>query len=512
MTKLRHDPINTMQKFILLTLIFLSTASFSMTFESLGAYVEALEKAGELKRIKTRVTTNLEIAEIMRRLMYAGNQPAVLFEDVQDSQMPVLGNAFGTIKRLQIALGLNDFTQIGGRIVELTKMKMPSGMLSKLKILPKLSEIAEYGPKYVDSGPVSELLQTDTASLNSLPVLKSFSGDAGKFITFGLTITKHPETGVRNIGVYRIQVIDDKKAIMHWQIHKRGAQHYEIMKDTNKRIEVAIVIGADPATVFSAIAPVPEGLDKFLFSGIVRNRGTKLIRCKTVDLEVPANAEIVLEGYVDPYDIRMEGPFGDHTGYYTPPEPFPTFTLTANMQRRQPIYLTTVVGKPILEDAYIGKVIERSFLPLIQIFQPEVIDFAMPPAGWFQGIAVISIKKRYPGQAKKVMMGLWGMGQLSLTKILVLVDQDINVHDMNEVLWAVTTRADPKRDTLIIGDTPTDTLDPASQFPNLGSKMGIDATTKLREEGFVRESQKLAIADNETQKLVERKWKEYGFH
>jgi 4-hydroxy-3-polyprenylbenzoate decarboxylase len=284
------------------------------------------------------------------------------------------------------------------------------------------------------------------------------------------------------------------------------------MKDTNKRIEVAIVIGADPATVFSAIAPVPEGLDKFLFSGIVRNKGTKLIKCKTVDLEVPANAEIVLEGYVDPYDIRTEGPFGDHTGYYTPPEPFPTFTLTAKMQRRQPIYLTTVVGKPILEDAYIGKVIERSFLPLIQIFQPEVIDFAMPPAGWFQGIAVISIKKRYPGQAKKVMMGLWGMGQLSLTKILVLVDQDINVHDMNEVLWAVTTRADPKRDTLIIGDTPTDTLDPASQFPNLGSKMGIDATTKLREEGFVRESQELAIADNETQKLVERKWKEYGFH
>ena len=298
---------------------------------------------------------------------------------------------------------------------------------------------------------------------------------------------------------------------MHWQIHKRGAQHYEIMKAANKPIEVAVIIGADPATVFSGVAPVPEGLDKFLFSGIARKKGTKLVKCSTVNLEVPANAEMVLEGYVDPNDIRTEGPFGDHTGYYTPPEPYPTFTLTAIMRRRDPIYLTTVVGKPILEDAYIGKVIERSFLPLLQIFQPEVVDFSMPPSGWFQGLAVISIRKRYPGQAKKVMMALWGMGQLSLTKIFVVVDPDINIHNIDEVLWAITTRADPKRDTMIIDNAPTDTLDPASSLPNLGSKMGIDATTKWREEGYTREMQQLATVDEGTAALVNNKWKEYGF-
>ena len=482
-----------------------------MTFESLGEYVETLDRVGHLKRVKTKVSANLEVAEIMRRLMYSGEQPAVLFENVQDSTMPILGNAFGSLERLKIALNCQNFSDIGERIVELTKMKIPSGILNKLKMLPRFSEIAEYGPKYVDTGPVTQVIEKDSASFNSLPVLKSFIGDAGKFITFGLTVTKHPQTGVRNIGVYRIQIIDERKAIMHWQIHKRGAQHYQIMKGSNKPIEVAVIIGADPATVFSGVAPVPEGLDKFLFSGITRKKGTKLLKCSTVDLEVPANAEIVLEGYVNPNDVCMEGPFGDHTGYYTPPEPYPTFTLTAIMRRKEPIYLTTVVGKPILEDAYIGKVIERSFLPLIKLFQPEVTDFAMPPSGWFQGLAVTSIRKQYPGQAKKVMMALWGMGQLSLTKILIVVDADVNIHSLDEVLWAITTRADPKRDTVIIDNAPTDTLDPASPLPNLGSKMGIDATTKWKEEGYTREIQQLATVDDETFELVNNKWKEYGF-
>jgi 4-hydroxy-3-polyprenylbenzoate decarboxylase len=480
-----------------------------MPFESLGEYISALEGAGELKRVRTRVNTDLEVAEIMRRLMYKKDQPAVLFEDVEGSQMRILGNAFGTIKRLQIALEMDDFTDIGRRITELTRMKMPSGMLNKLKMLPKLSEIGEYGPKPVDSGPVTEVVETDKASLNSLPILKSFAGDAGRFITFGMTVTKHPETEIRNLGVYRIQVIDDKHAIMHWQTHKRGAEHYKTLKEQGKKIEVAIVIGADPATVFSAVAPVPEGMDKYLFSGITRKKGVKLVKCRTVDLEVPANAEIVLEGLVDPADMRTEGPFGDHTGYYTPAEPFPTFTLTGIMRRSSPIYLTTVVGKPVLEDAYIGKVIERSFLPLIQMFHPEVVDFSMPGAGWFQGLAVVSIKKTYPGQAKKVMMGLWGMGQLALTKMFVIVDGDINVHDMDDVIWAVTTRADAARDTVIINNTPTDTLDPASPLVNLGSKMGIDATQKTREEGYIREIQQLAVVDEKTKALVDRRWKEY---
>ncbi len=362
-----------------------------MPFESLGEYIEALEQMGQLRRVKTKVSPNLEIAEIMRRLMYRGDQPAVLFENVEGSTMQILGNAFGSMKRLEMALETNDFSEIGRRITELTKMKLPSGMLNKLKMLPKLSEISEYGPKYVDHGPITEVVETDSnkISLNSLPVLKSFPGDAGRFITFGMTVTKHPETDIRNLGVYRIQIIDDKHAIMHWQTHKRGAEHYKMIKEQNKKkIEVAIVIGADPATVFSAVAPVPEGMDKYLFSGIIRKKGVKLVKCKTTDndLEVPANAEIVLEGYIDPNDIRMEGPFGDHTGYYTPAEPYPTFTLTGIMRRDRPVYLTTVVGKPILEDAYLGKVIERSLLPLIQMFHPEVVDFPCLLLVGFKGL------------------------------------------------------------------------------------------------------------------------------
>ncbi len=482
-----------------------------MTFDSLSEYIDTLESVGKLHRVKAEVDTNLEIAEIMRRMMYSGNSPAILFENVKGYDIPILGNAFGTMDLLKIALNLSDFREIGKRITDLTKLKIPSNLFDKLKMLPRLSELGDYAPKYVESGGVTEIIETKNANLNSFPILKSFPDDAGKFITFGLTITKHPETGIRNIGVYRIQIVNDQKAIMHWQTHKRGAQHYELMKEYSKPIETAIVIGTDPSTIFSGIAPVPEGMDKFFFSGIVRKKGVKLIKCKTVDLEVPANSEIVLEGYVDPNEMRIEGPFGDHTGFYTPPESYPTFNLTCLMRRKNPIYLTTVVGKPILEDAYIGKVIEQSFLPLIQMFQPEVIDFSMPASGWFQGLAIISIKKKYPGQAKKVMMGLWGMGQLSLTKIFVVVDHAINVHNINEVIWAITTKSDPKRDIIIIDNTPTDTLDPASPILNLGSKMGIDATTKTVEEGFMREIQKPVEVDKDTKNLVDKRWTNYGF-
>jgi 4-hydroxy-3-polyprenylbenzoate decarboxylase len=480
-------------------------------FEDLRGFVESLEKIDQLKRITTRVSVDLEIAEILRRVMYKNEGPAVLFENVEGYKIPVLGNAFGSLRRLKIALDMENFEEIGERMSALTRLKIPHGLLNKFKMLPKLSEIADYGPKSVNSGPITEFIETTNPSLNILPIIKSFPKDSGRFITFGITVTKNPETQVRNMGVYRLQVIDSKKAIMHWQIHKRGALHYQMNKENSQKTEVAIVIGADPATVFSAVAPVPEGLDKFLFAGITRKKGIDLVKCRTIDVEVPATAEIVLEGYVDPSELNVEGPFGDHTGYYTPPEPFPTFTLTGIMMRKNPIYLTTVVGKPILEDAYIGKVIERSFLPLVRLFQPEVVDFSMPPAGWFQGLAIVSIKKRYPGQAKKVMMGLWGMGQLSLTKILIVVDQDVNVHDMNDVIWAVTTRADPKRDTMLIDNAPTDTLDPASSFLNLGSKMGIDATKKMKEEGYERPIQEEAVPNESTVSLVTKKWNEYGF-
>lgn len=478
-----------------------------MAIEDIQDFIKELEKQGELKRVKVEVDPELEIAEIMRRKMYSDG-PAILFENVKGSKIPVLANAFGSMKRLEIGLEMKDFTEIGQRIVDMTKMDIPTGFLNKIKKLPELSKMTESFPKLEGNGPVTETTSS-TASFNELPILKSWPDDAGRFITLGLVATIHPETSVRNLGVYRIQILDDTHALMHWQKHKRGAHHSEISRDKGEKIPTAIIIGGDPATIFSSIAPVPEGLDKYLFAGITRKRGIKMVKCKTIDLEVPANAEIVLEGYVDPVDLRDEGPFGDHTGYYTPVEPYPTFTLTGIMKRKNPIYVTTVVGKPILEDAYIGKVIERSFLPLIRMFHPEVVDFSMPPAGWFQGFAIISIKKRYPGQAKKVMMGLWGMGQLALTKMFVVVDDDINVHDMNDVLWAITTRADAARDTIIIKNTPTDTLDPASPQVNFGSKLGIDATQKTREEGYEREIQKQVKVDEDTKKKVDSKWTSY---
>ncbi len=479
-----------------------------MPIEDVSQFVEKLEKAGELKRVATEVDADLEIAEILRRAVYS-NGPAILFENVKGYDMPVLGNAFGSMKRLEIGLETNDFTEIGQRIVDLTKMDIPSGFLNKIKKLPELSKMSDSFPKLESSGPVTEVV-SENPSFDKIPILKTWHKDAGKFITLGLIATKHPETGVRNLGVYRMQIVDSTHALMHWQKHKRGAHHHDIAKEKGDKIEAAVIIGSEPATVFSAVAPVPEGLDKYLFAGITRKKGIKTVKCKTIDLEVPANAEIVLEGYVDPSDIRDEGPFGDHTGYYTPKEPFPTFTLTGIMQRKKPIYLTTIVGKPIVEDAFIGKVIERSFLPLIRMFQPEVVDFAMPPAGWFQGFGIISIKKRYPGQAKKVMMGLWGLGQLALTKIFVVVDEDVNVHDINDVIWAITTRADAARDMMIINNTPTDTLDPASPLVNFGSKLGIDATQKTKEEGFEREIQEQVKVDDATKNLVDSKWSSYG--
>jgi 4-hydroxy-3-polyprenylbenzoate decarboxylase len=479
-----------------------------VVIEDIRDFITELEKNGELKRIKIQVDSNLEIAEIMRRQMYS-NGPAILFENVKNYEIPILANAFGSMKRLEIALEMTDFKEIGQRIVDMTKLDIPSGFLNKIKKLPELSKMSESFPKLETNGPVTEFT-SNTASFNDLPILKSWPNDAGRFITLGLVATSHPETRVRNLGVYRIQIVDDIHALMHWQKHKRGAHHSDISKDKGEKIPTAIIIGGDPATIFSSIAPVPEGLDKYLFAGITRKKGIKMVKCKTIDLEVPANAEIVLEGFVDPSDLREEGPFGDHTGYYTPVEPYPTFTLTGIMKRKNPIYVTTVVGKPILEDAYIGKVIEQSFLPLIRMFHPEVIDFSMPAAGWFQGLAIISIKKRYPGQAKKVMMGLWGMGQLSLTKMFVVVDEDINVHDMNDVIWAITTRSDAARDTLIINNTPTDTLDPASPLVNLGSKLGIDATQKTKEEGYEREIQQQVKVDDETKNIVDSKWSSYG--
>lgn len=484
-----------------------TTEIFIVPVDDIHQFVDILEKVGELKRVKVRTNPDLEISEILRRTMYAKG-PAILFEDVEGCDMPVLGNAFGSMKRMELGLEMQDFTEIGKRVVDLTKMTMPTKLFDKIRKLPELSHMAEAFPRLEKSGPVTEVIQSP--SFKGIPILKTWPKDAGRFITFGLVATKHPETGVRNLGVYRIQIIDNTHALMHWQKHKRGAQHSQIKKERGEKIEAAIIIGGEPATIFAGVAPVPEGLDKYLFAGITRKKGIRMVKCSSIDLEVPANAEMVLEGYVDTQDMRDEGPFGDHTGYYTPVEEYPTFTLTGIMRRKDPIYLTTIVGKPVLEDAYIGKVIERSFLPLMQMLHPEIVDYSMPAAGWFQGFAIISIKKRYPGQAKKVMMGLWGTGQLSLTKMFIIVDDDINVHDMDDVIWAMTTRADAARDITIIKNTPTDTLDPASPLVNLGSKLGIDATQKTPEEGYMRQVQHQVIPDPATSKMVDERWPDYG--
>ena len=478
-----------------------------MPIDDLEGLVSVLENAGQLRRVKTKVSAELEIAEILRRVTYDVG-PAILFENVTGSSMPVLGNVFGSMDRMRLALEMSNFEEIGARIADLAKMTFPSGMFEKLRKLPELSKMGDAFPKETKTGPVTEIV--GSGKFSDLPILKTWPNDAGRFITFGLVATKHPDTGIYNLGVYRMQIVDDTHALMHWQKHKRGAAHHDENTIKGKKTEAAIIIGADPATIFSAVAPVPEGLDKYLFSGIVRKCGIKTVKCKTIGLQVPANAEIVLEGHVDSNNMQDEGPFGDHTGYYTPVGKYPTFTLTGVMQRKHPIYLTTVVGKPVLEDAYIGKVIERSFLPLLQLMQPELVDFAMPPSGWFHGIAIASIKKRYPGQAKKVMMGLWGMGQLALTKTIIIVDDDINVHNINDVIWAVTTRSDAARDITIIKNTPTDTLDPASPLPNLGSKMGIDATQKTLQEGYTRPEQILVKTDDSTKRLVDSKWSDYG--
>ena len=480
----------------------------SHIMDSLGDFVDVLEKHGELRRVSAEVDADLEIAEILRRTMYRGG-PAILFENVLGYDMPVLGNAFGSMRRLELGLEMSDFTEIGERIVSMTKMDVPAGLLGKIRKLPQLSKMTESFPKPQKGGPAAQVVESNP-SFSSLPILRTWPKDAGKFITLGLVATKHPETGTRNLGVYRMQILDDTHALMHWQKHKRGAHHGDIAAEMGERIPAAIIIGADPATVFAGIAPVPEGLDKYLFAGITRKRGIRTMPCRTIDLDVPADAEMVLEGYVDPSDMREEGPFGDHTGYYTPPEPYPVFTLTGMSRRSNPIYLTTIVGKPVLEDAYVGKVIERSFLPLMRMFHPEIVDFAMPPAGWFQGLGIVSIKKRYPGQARKVMMGLWGTGQLSLTKMFIVVDSDVNVHDMNDVIWAVTTRADAARDIMIVSNTPTDNLDPASPLVNLGSKMGIDATQKTPQEGFQRVVQEQVSPDPEVSKMVDSRWADYN--
>ena len=478
-----------------------------MAFSDLREFMALLEERGLLKRVSVEVDPFLEITEIVDRLVKSGGC-AVLFENVKGYDVPVLANLFGSMERICLAFGVDDLDDVGRRIEELLRFDVPGGLRGGLRMLSRLREFAGFKPRIVKTGPCKEVvLRGGDASLDRFPILTCWPGDGGPFITLPLVFTKNPRTGRQNVGMYRMQKFDSSTTGMHWQIHKHGARDFE---DAEERLEVAVVIGADPVVVYAATAPLPEGFDEIFFAGFLRGKGVDLVKCESVDLFVPAGSEIVLEGYVEVGETRMEGPFGDHTGYYSLPDLYPVFHITCITHRRSPIYHATVVGRPPMEDAYLGKATERIFLPILRAHFPEIVDMNLPVEGVFHNLAIVSIDKRYPGHARKVMLGLWGLGQMSFTKVLIVVDRDVNVHDMGEVLWAVTTRIDPARDVILIPNTPTDTLDHASSIPNLGSKMGIDATIKREDEGFMREWPSVLTMREDIKKMVDEKWGSYG--
>lgn len=457
-----------------------------MAYADLREFIAALEKAGELKRVTDEVDPDLEITEIADRAV-KGDGPALLFENPKGSSIPVLINAFASMEKMKIALQVDSIDGIAARIAEYIEMKKPEGLMGKLSMLPKLAEVGSFFPKDVRSGPCKEVILKDGFSLENFPVLKCWPQDAGRFITLPLVFSKNPLNGKRNCGMYRMQVYDGQTTGMHWQTHKQGAEHYRRMKAEGKsaRMEVAVAIGADPATMFSAILPLPPDLDEMLFAGFLRSKAVEMVKCETVDIEVPANAEIILEGYVDFDESRTEGPFGDHTGYYSLEDEYPVFHVTCVTHRKDPIYATTVVGPPPMEDFYMGKTIERVFLPLMRLQLPEVVDMSMPAEGIFHNLMLISIRKSYPGQARKVMNSIWGLGQAMFTKCIVVVDESVDVQNYSEVAWKALNNIDPERDIQFTMG-PIDSLDHSSRLPNLGSKMGIDATKKWPEEGFQR--------------------------
>jgi 4-hydroxy-3-polyprenylbenzoate decarboxylase len=480
-----------------------------MPYKDLREFIRVLEKKGLLVRITAEVDPVLEIAEINDRVVKIGGS-ALFFEKPRNSKFPCVVNLFGSYERMKLALEVNSLDEIGDRMLEFLEPEIPTNFIEKLKALPKLKRLADFLPKYVNSGPCKEVIFKDNVSLNVFPVLKTWPADGGKFITLPMVFTKDPESGIRNCGMYRMQVYDEKTTGMHWHMHKDGAKHYRNAERNGKRLDVAVAIGSDPAVMYSSTAPLPEGVDEMLFAGFLKGSPVELVKCETVDLEVPANSEIVLEGYCEPHERRVEGPFGDHTGYYSLKDEFPVFHITCITHRKDAVYPATIVGKPPMEDCYIAKATERIFLPLIQKQFPEIVDINLPMEGVFHNIAIVSIDKRYPGHARRVMYALWGMGQMSFTKMIVVVDKEVDVQSPGEVIWKIGNNVDPKRDVVIV-EGPLDVLEHASDIPAYGGKMGIDATKKWKSEGFLREWPDEIVMSEEIKKLVEKRWKEYGF-
>ncbi|HMC32546.1 MAG TPA: UbiD family decarboxylase [Candidatus Angelobacter sp.] len=547
-------------------------------YDDLRQWIAALDRAGELKRIRTEVDPILEITEIADRVSKGAAKkygrpggPALLFENVKGGNgVPVLINQFGSERRMQMALGVDRLDEIADRIRQLLNMKSPEGFLEKLKMLPMLADMGKFFPKTVPTGPCKEVIKKENFSLLDFPVLQCWPQDAGRFITLPCVITRDPKTGKRNTGMYRIQVYDATTAGMHWQRQKVAAEHYREMlrrgaaagSDETREtsgpqapspahenrvaqppgsparaafaragvdimarsgggsmlapgdrpsgtMEVAVAIGTEPALTFSAIVPAPPEIEEFIIAGFLRQQPVELVKCETVDLEVPASAEIILEGYVKLDELRTEGPFGDHTGFYSLEDEYPVFHVTCITHRKNPIYSTTIVGKPPMEDAWMGKAVERIFLPLMRLTLPEIVDVNLPVEGIFHNLMIVSIRKSYPGHARKVMNGIWALGQAMFTKCIVVVDEDVNVQDIGDVVLKVFNHIDPERDIqFTLG--PVDSLDHASRLPNFGSKMGIDATRKWPTEGFTRPWPDEILMDENTKALVDKKWKDLG--
>jgi 4-hydroxy-3-polyprenylbenzoate decarboxylase len=479
-----------------------------MIFNDIREFIDFLEDKKELVRIKTEVDPILEVTEITDRISKKGG-PALLFEKVKGSQIPIAMNLFGSYQRMAWALGLEDFNEIGQKFSSLLKTDPNMKFMQKIETLFDLYKLSTSMPKEVKKAPCQEIVKDRDFSLFDYPVLKTWPDDGGRFITLPLVITKDPETGKQNLGMYRMQVYDERSTGMHWHTHHDGAVNFRKTAKLGRRMEIAVAIGGDPITIFSATAPLPYNIEELFFAGYLRGKPVEVVKAKTVDILVPARAEIILEGYVEAGEERIEGPFGDHTGYYSMAAPFPVFHVTCITHRKDPVYPATIVGKPPMEDCYMGKATERMFLPLIKMQFPEIVDMNLPLEGVFHNCALISIRKSFPMHASKIINAVWGLGQMMFTKFVFIFDEEVNVQNTSEAAWKAFNNVDPARD-IIISEGPLDVLDHSAPRPIYGAKMGVDATKKWREEGYQREWPDEIHMSEEIKKLVDKRWKEYG--
>lgn len=481
-----------------------------MAYKNLGEFIKKLDAVGELKRITVEVDSYLEITEITDRVSKMGG-PALLFENVKDSEFPVLTNAMGSDRRMALALGVETMEEAGHVIEEFLDLSNYMGLMNKIKALPKLTRLASVFPiKLPTKGACQEIIEHDP-DLSKIPVLHCWPQDGGRFFTLPLVFTKDPETDIQNVGMYRMQVFDKKTTGMHWHLHKDGKEIYESYKKTDGMMPVSVALGCDPAITYAATAPLPKMIDEMMFAGFLRKMPIKMVKSITNDIYIPAEAEMVIEGYVDVHaPLRNEGPFGDHTGYYSLADDYPVFHVTCITYRKNAVYPATIVGKPPMEDCFMGKATERLFLPLLKMMNPEIVDINFPLEGVFHSCVIISIKKKYPGHARKIMNAVWGMGQMMYTKMVIVVDENINPHDISTVMWKVFNNIDGKRD-IEISEGPLDALDHASNTPHYGSRVGIDATKKWPSEGHTRPWPDDIEMSDEIKAKVASRWAAYGF-